>query len=124
MRRVADRCRTDAKFRTSAAASWPLEVLEDFVRQRLVEVRRYGELAGAKTEGAELRGRRGHGPDLPERLFAADNEERFARLDALEEGEKVALNVLYADGTHAIILTGGRNGTSRHRWSGPRCWVL
>ena len=60
----------------------------------------------------EVRGWRSHGPDLCQRVFAADDEERFAGLDAAEEGEKVTLNVLDADGTHGVILTAAEGRTN------------
>lgn len=94
-----------------AAASWPLELLEEVIRQGPVEVGRNGELAGTQTKGARLGSSGEQGADFRERPPATDDEERFARLDALEEGERVALDILHADGTHAIILTEGGGRT-------------
>lgn len=96
------------------AASRPLELLEDVVGEGLVEVSRDGELAGTQSEWARLRRRNGPRMDFRKRLPATDNEERFARLNAPQEGEKVAQNFLYADGTHGRILA-EVDGRTSHR---------
>jgi hypothetical protein len=46
-------------------------------------------------------------------MLAADDQERFSCLDTPEKGEKITLKVLYADGTHTIILAGGDGRASR-----------
>lgn len=95
-----------------AGTLWPLELLEDVVGQGAVEVGGDRESAGAQTEGARLGGDCRQGPDLRQRTLALYDDEGFSRLDAPEEGERVTLDILYADGAHAIIVTGKRGRTS------------
>jgi hypothetical protein len=73
----------------------------------LVEVGGHEESSGTEPERAWLSGGCGYGSDFRQWVLSADNEERFSCLDAPEEGEKITLKLLHADGTHTIILTGG-----------------
>lgn len=43
-------------------------------------------------------------PNLCERVFISDHDEGFSRLNAPEEAARVAPDILYADGAHAIIV--------------------
>ncbi len=85
-------------------------------------------MPSAQAERAGLSDGRRHRPDFRERALAAENEERFARLDPPEEGKEVALKVLHADGTHALIVAEhpcqtSRNGRREHRFraAGESC---
>jgi hypothetical protein len=84
----------------------PLELLEDVVRERPVEVGRDGEAAGAQAVGARLGGGRRDRLDLRHGALTAHDKEGLPRLDTAEEGEGVALDVLHADGTHTTIVAG------------------
>src|SRR5260370_11411898 len=88
-------------------------MLEDVIGQRLIEVRRDRELAGAQAEWARLGSGRGQGPDFRQRLFAAQHNEALARLHTPEEGERVSFDFLYADAAHAVIVAGGPDRTNR-----------
>ena len=89
-----------------------LVYFEDIDGQWAVEVRGYGEAAGTQAERAGLGCRPGDRSDFGERVCAADDQKRFACLDAAKEREEVALQVLHADDTHTLIVTGFGDRTS------------
>jgi hypothetical protein len=91
----------------------------------VVEVGGDREAAGAQAEGAGLGGCHGERPDFRQRAFALYDDEGFSCLDALEKSLGIALNILHADATHALIVLEGLGRTSgRLPKEGPDCASL
>ena len=80
--------------RGSALASSPLELPQDLLRQRRVEVVGDRERPGAEAErsGTGLDG--GDGPQLGDRAAAADHDEVFPGLNPVQERVRVPLEFL------------------------------
>src|SRR5579884_2390297 len=93
---LLDRQRSDTMSRTLASCA--LELLEEVLGKRLVEISRNTESARAPPEGSWFGGDWFDRPDLRERTAVAHDQERFACLDAAEKGRRVALDFLNADG--------------------------
>ena len=81
-----------------------LELPNDVVGQRQIEVRRHVELASAKSKWSGLLGGCCYWPNLCESVVAADDEKGFARFNSPEEAEEILLDVLNADSAHVLIL--------------------
>jgi hypothetical protein len=69
-------------------------------------------LTSAQTKRAKLAGGAWHRPDFRQRAFTPYDYNGFPRLDTLKESEGITLNVLDADGTHAIIVAGQSSAVS------------
>lgn len=77
-----------------------LEVDQNAVGKRRVEVVRYGEFSGTQAEGPQLPMGRRDRLDFRNGLFSPHDEEGFARLDTAEATHRVPLYVLDANGRH------------------------
>jgi hypothetical protein len=72
----------------------------------LVEVGGDREPAGAQADGTRLIDGCEHGADFRERALTSYDDESFPRFHSLEESYGIALDVLYADGAHVLIVAG------------------
>src|SRR6185437_16274140 len=82
-----------------------LELREDFGGKRLVEVDGHRELSHAQPKRPRLYGQRWNGLDLRHGSFVAQDDERFAVLNAAQAAKGIALDVLDTDGTHAMYCS-------------------
>jgi catechol 2,3-dioxygenase-like lactoylglutathione lyase family enzyme len=82
----------------------PLELPQDFVRQRLIEIGRHFELASTKTKWTQLTWRSRHGPDFSQGLLVPYHKERLACFKEAQKITGVTLDITYADARHGVII--------------------